>query len=85
MKEIGRSVNKEEVGSRVLYSNNEAMLIFDLSNICLWFFVSALLVENGKFLLSAKRNRRTTCTEYVISMDADNISRSSSTYIGKLR
>jgi hypothetical protein len=45
----------------------------------------ALLVENGKFLLSAKRIRRTTCTEYVISMDADNISKSSSTYIGKLR
>ncbi|KAK9111225.1 hypothetical protein Scep_018744 [Stephania cephalantha] len=44
-----------------------------------------LLVETGKFLLSAKRNRRTTCTEYVISMHADNISRSSSTYIGKLR
>ncbi|KAG7030995.1 Tubby-like F-box protein 14 [Cucurbita argyrosperma subsp. argyrosperma] len=45
----------------------------------------ALLVENGKFLLAAKRTRRTTSTEYVISMDADNISRSSSTYIGKLR
>ncbi|KAK7279832.1 hypothetical protein RJT34_24890 [Clitoria ternatea] len=45
----------------------------------------ALLVENGKFLLSAKRTRRTTCTEYIISMDVDNISRSSSTYIGKLR
>ncbi|KAI4348083.1 hypothetical protein L6164_008844 [Bauhinia variegata] len=45
----------------------------------------ALLVENGKFLLSAKRTRRTTCTEYIISMDADNISRSSNTYIGKLR
>lgn len=45
----------------------------------------ALLVENGKFLLSAKRNRRTTCTEYIISMDADNISRSNNTYIGKLR
>uniref|UniRef100_A0A2N9EFY5 Tubby-like F-box protein n=1 Tax=Fagus sylvatica TaxID=28930 RepID=A0A2N9EFY5_FAGSY len=44
-----------------------------------------LLVENGKFLLSAKRTRRTTCTEYVISMDAGTISRSSSTYIGKLR
>ncbi|XP_016492938.1 tubby-like F-box protein 8 isoform X2 [Nicotiana tabacum] len=41
--------------------------------------------ENGKFLLSAKRNRRTTCTEYVISMNADNISRSSRSYIGKLR
>lgn len=45
----------------------------------------ALLVENGKFLLSAKRVRRTTCTEYVISMGADNISRSSSSYIGKVR
>lgn len=45
----------------------------------------ALLVENGKFLLSAKRNRRTTCTEYIISMSADNISRSNSSYIGKLR
>ncbi|KAK6792287.1 hypothetical protein RDI58_011368 [Solanum bulbocastanum] len=45
----------------------------------------ALLVENGKFLLSAKRNRRTTCTEYIISMNADNISRSNSSYIGKLR
>lgn len=46
---------------------------------------NAVLMENGKFLLSAKRNRKTTCTEYVISMDADNISRSSSTYIGKIR
>ncbi|XP_071701273.1 tubby-like F-box protein 10 [Rutidosis leptorrhynchoides] len=46
---------------------------------------AALLVENGKFLLSAKRSRRTTCTQYVISMDAENISRSSNTYIGKLR
>ncbi|XP_075484507.1 tubby-like F-box protein 14 isoform X2 [Primulina tabacum] len=45
----------------------------------------ALLVENGKFLLSAKRNRKTTCTEYVISMDADKTSRSSHSYIGKLR
>ncbi|XP_010539730.1 PREDICTED: tubby-like F-box protein 1 [Tarenaya hassleriana] len=45
----------------------------------------ALLVENGKFLLSAKRMRRTTYTEYVISMHADSISRSSNTYIGKIR
>ncbi|CAL9107980.1 unnamed protein product [Musa textilis] len=45
----------------------------------------SVLPEIGKFLLSAKRNRRTTCTEYIISMDADNISRSSNTYIGKLR
>ncbi|KAF3591502.1 hypothetical protein DY000_02023382 [Brassica cretica] len=36
----------------------------------------ALIVENGKFLLSAKRTRRATRTEYIISMDAENISRS---------
>ncbi|RVX02522.1 Tubby-like F-box protein 8 [Vitis vinifera] len=53
--------------------------------VCRSWRTMSLLVENGKFLLSAKRNRRTTCTEYVISMDAENISRSSSTYIGKLR
>ncbi|KAJ4810931.1 Tubby-like F-box protein [Rhynchospora pubera] len=45
----------------------------------------AVLVENGKFLMSAKRSRKATCTEYIISMDADHISRSSSTYIGKIR
>ncbi|WOL15536.1 tubby-like F-box protein 8 [Canna indica] len=45
----------------------------------------AVLVENGKFLLSAKRIRRATCTEYVISTDAYNIAKSSNTYIGKLR
>ncbi|KAL6616436.1 hypothetical protein ACP70R_038706 [Stipagrostis hirtigluma subsp. patula] len=50
--------------------------------LCLSNVVTA---ENGKFLLSAKRHRKTTCTEYTISMDADNISRSSRTYIGKLR
>ncbi|CAL9041126.1 tubby-like F-box protein 8 [Musa acuminata AAA Group] len=45
----------------------------------------AVLVENGKFLLSAKRIRRATCTEYIISTNACKITRSSNTYIGKLR
>ncbi|XVF00746.1 hypothetical protein REPUB_Repub04eG0028000 [Reevesia pubescens] len=60
----------------------------DKSKLTYHLFLSlspALLVENGKFLLSAKRTRRTTSTEYIISMNADNISRSSSSYIGKLR
>ncbi|GMH01028.1 hypothetical protein Nepgr_002867 [Nepenthes gracilis] len=60
----------------------------DKSNMTYHLFLClspALLVENGKFLLCAKRTRRTTCTEYVISMDADNISRSSISYIGKVR
>ncbi|KAL5228555.1 hypothetical protein ABZP36_016820 [Zizania latifolia] len=50
--------------------------------LCLSNVVTA---ENGKFVLSAKRHRKTTCTEYTISMDSGNISRSSRTYIGKVR
>ncbi|CAL9135356.1 unnamed protein product [Musa textilis] len=51
----------------------------------LTYHLYLLLVENGKFLLSAKRIRRATCTEYIISTDACNITRSNNTYIGKLR
>ncbi|RLM73388.1 tubby-like F-box protein 7 [Panicum miliaceum] len=46
---------------------------------------SAVLDENGKFLLAAKRSQRTTHTDYAISMDSKNFSRSSTGYIGKLR
>ncbi|KAF8769354.1 hypothetical protein HU200_006875 [Digitaria exilis] len=46
---------------------------------------SAVLDKNGKFLLAAKRSRRTTHTDYAISMDSKNFSRSSTGYIGKLR
>ncbi|CAD6255258.1 unnamed protein product [Miscanthus lutarioriparius] len=50
-------------------------------------FSSAVPAENGKFLLSAKRNCRPTYTEYTISINSGDISRSASnnTYIGKLR
>jgi hypothetical protein len=44
-----------------------------------------VLSENGKFLLAAKRNRRATSTEYIISVDSKNISRSSNGYVGKMR
>ncbi|XP_071717512.1 tubby-like F-box protein 8 [Rutidosis leptorrhynchoides] len=60
----------------------------DTSNSTYYLYLclsSVLVVENGKFLLSAKRNRRSTCTEYVISMNPDNISRSNSGYVGKVR
>ncbi|KAK9132580.1 hypothetical protein Scep_012108 [Stephania cephalantha] len=29
------------------------------------------LTDDGKFLLSARKCRRTTCTDYIISLDAD--------------
>jgi len=45
----------------------------------------AVLDENGKFLLAAKRSQRTTRTDYAISMDSKSFSRSSTGYIGKLR
>ncbi|XP_052156858.1 tubby-like F-box protein 3 [Oryza glaberrima] len=50
--------------------------------LCLSNVVTA---EGGKFVLAAKRHRKTTCTEYTISMVSGNISRSSRTNIGKLR
>ncbi|WVZ54320.1 LOW QUALITY PROTEIN: hypothetical protein U9M48_005136 [Paspalum notatum var. saurae] len=44
-----------------------------------------VLIENGKFLLSAKRICHVTCTEYIISMNAGKLSRFSiNTCIGKL-
>ncbi|CAN6230132.1 unnamed protein product [Urochloa humidicola] len=46
---------------------------------------STVLDESGKFLLAAKRSRRTTHTDYAISMDSKNFSRASTAYIGKLR
>lgn len=41
--------------------------------------------ERDKLLLAAKRIRRATSTEFVISLVADDFSRASSTYVGKLR
>lgn len=41
--------------------------------------------EDGKFLLAARKCRRPTCTDYIISLHADEMSKGSSTYIGKLR
>lgn len=42
-------------------------------------------VDEGKFLLTAKRCRRATCTDYIISLNAEDVSKGSNTYIGKLR
>ncbi|KAH9319755.1 hypothetical protein KI387_021524, partial [Taxus chinensis] len=45
----------------------------------------ALIVENGKFLFAAKKVRRATGgTDYVISMNGEDFSRASNTYVGKL-
>ncbi|KAK6164767.1 hypothetical protein DH2020_001631 [Rehmannia glutinosa] len=41
--------------------------------------------DDGKFLLAARRCRRPTYTDYIISLKADDASKASSNYIGKLR
>ncbi|KAF5204188.1 Tubby-like f-box protein [Thalictrum thalictroides] len=51
----------------------------------LYLGLTQALTDNGKFLLAAHKCRRTTCTDYIISLDADDMSKGSITYIGKLR
>ncbi|MBA0831988.1 hypothetical protein Goarm_016407 [Gossypium armourianum] len=41
--------------------------------------------DDGKFLLAARKCRRPTCTDYIISLNWNDVSKGSSTYIGKLR
>ncbi|KAL2318746.1 hypothetical protein Fmac_032622 [Flemingia macrophylla] len=56
------------------------------STYCLYLGLSpALSGDMSKLLLAAKKIRRATCTEFFISLVADDFSRASNTYIGKLR
>uniref|UniRef100_A0A7N0VJX1 Tubby C-terminal domain-containing protein n=1 Tax=Kalanchoe fedtschenkoi TaxID=63787 RepID=A0A7N0VJX1_KALFE len=41
--------------------------------------------QSDKLLLAARKIRRATCTDFVISLKPDNFSRSSNTYFGKMR
>uniref|UniRef100_A0A5B7AAP0 Tubby-like F-box protein n=2 Tax=Davidia involucrata TaxID=16924 RepID=A0A5B7AAP0_DAVIN len=52
---------------------------------CLYFGLTPSEDENDKLLLVAKKVRRATSTDFVISLVADDFSRASTTYVGKLR
>ncbi|KAJ6732881.1 TUBBY-RELATED [Salix koriyanagi] len=41
--------------------------------------------ENDKLLLAARKIRRATCTDFIVSLVSDDFSRASNTYVGKLR
>lgn len=41
--------------------------------------------ENDKLLLAARKIRKATSTDFIVSLVADDFSRASSTYVGKLR
>ncbi|KAH6813987.1 tubby like protein 3 [Perilla frutescens var. frutescens] len=51
----------------------------------LYLNVSQASNEEGKFLLAARRCRRPTYTDYIISLHSDDVSKGSSNYVGKLR
>ncbi|KAL6214810.1 hypothetical protein ACLB2K_014242 [Fragaria x ananassa] len=41
--------------------------------------------DDGKFLLAAKKCRRPTCTDYIISLNYEDVSKGNSAFVGKLR
>lgn len=45
----------------------------------------AALTDAGKFLLAAHKCRRPTCTDYIISFHADDMTKGSCSFVGKLR
>ncbi|BFG29038.1 hypothetical protein CerSpe_153120 [Prunus speciosa] len=54
------------------------------STFYLYLAFTPSLTDKGKFLLAARRYRRGSHTEYIISLDADDISQGSNAYVGKL-
>ncbi|KAJ7537435.1 hypothetical protein O6H91_11G005900 [Diphasiastrum complanatum] len=51
----------------------------------LYLGLSPNVLENGKFLLAARKFRRATSTDYIISFNSEDFSRGSNSYVGKLR
>ncbi|XXG90222.1 hypothetical protein AAC387_Pa12g2041 [Persea americana] len=54
------------------------------STFYLYLGLTPTSVENGKFLLAARKFRHGAHIEYIISLDADDLSQGSNAYIGKL-
>ncbi|XP_074592626.1 tubby-like F-box protein 1 [Curcuma longa] len=55
------------------------------STLYLYLSLSQTFMDKGKFLLAAQRFRRGAHIEYIISLDADDLSQGSNAYVGKLR
>jgi|UniRef100_A0A2N9GTE4 tubby-related protein 1 len=51
----------------------------------LYLGLNQVTTDDGKFLLAARKCRRPTHTDYIISLNSDDVSKGSSTYVGKLR
>ncbi|GLT42007.1 hypothetical protein SLA2020_160310 [Shorea laevis] len=51
----------------------------------LYLGLTSALSDDGKFLLAARKFKRPTWTDYIISLCTDDMSKGSSAYVGKLR
>ncbi|KAK6132477.1 hypothetical protein DH2020_033777 [Rehmannia glutinosa] len=51
----------------------------------LYLALTPSFMDKGKFLLAARKYRNGARTEYIISLDADDLSPGSKAYVGKLR
>ncbi|XP_068664908.1 tubby-like F-box protein 10 [Aristolochia californica] len=54
------------------------------SSFYLYLGLTQTFMDKGKFLLAARRFRHGAHTEYIISLDADDLSQGSNAYVGKL-
>lgn len=54
------------------------------STFYLYLSLSPSITDKGKFLLAARRYRHGAHIEYIISLDADDLSQGSNAYVGKL-
>ncbi|XP_078431166.1 tubby like protein 7 [Wolffia australiana] len=54
------------------------------STFYLYLGLTQTFVDKGKFLLAARRHRRGAHSEFIISLDADNLSQGTNAYVGKL-
>ncbi|THU58826.1 hypothetical protein C4D60_Mb03t18540 [Musa balbisiana] len=68
-----------------LYDAPALFAVLAIAGRCFLGIYANFLTDDGKFLLAARKCRRPTCTDYLISLHADDMSRTSATYIGKLR
>ncbi|GMI64112.1 tubby like protein 3 [Hibiscus trionum] len=50
-----------------------------------YLYLGLTNAEDGKFLLAARKCSHTTGNEYIISLNAEDMSKGSSSYVGKLR
>nr|CAB3477908.1 unnamed protein product [Digitaria exilis] len=70
------------------FTNYLLILLFPPSDMLNDYYVLSVLaapMDKGKFLMAARRFRRGPHTEYIISLDAEDLSQGSNAYMGKLR